>query len=109
MTLSSIISKLSSASSLVTAIGYILFAIGINSDGITKENLAVSGRWIIFIGTFLLYVLNIISIRQNENKDEIIIENPDLLILAGSFMIASGAFVDAIGFEKKNLKEAQVY
>ncbi|HHV74620.1 MAG TPA: hypothetical protein GXX41_08305 [Thermoanaerobacterium sp.] len=108
MTLSSI-SKLSSPSSLVTAIGYMLFAIGINSDVRTKENLAVSGRWIIFIGTFLLYALNIISIRQNENNDEIIIENPDLLILAGSFMIASGAFVDAVGFEKKNLKEAQVY
>ncbi|MDE4542325.1 hypothetical protein [Thermoanaerobacterium sp. R66] len=108
MTLSSI-SKLSSASSLVTAIGYMLFAIGINSDVRTKENIAVSGRWIIFIGTFLLYALNIISISQNENKDAVIIESPDLLILAGSFMIASGAFVAAVGFEKKNLKEAHVY
>lgn len=108
MTPSSIIQELSSGSSLATAIGYILFAIGINGNVKTKENLILSGRWIIFIGTFLLYALNIISLRQNENKDEATIENPDLLILAGSFMIASGAFVDAVGFEVKNLKEAQV-
>ncbi|MEG6566973.1 hypothetical protein V6B95_08365 [Thermoanaerobacterium saccharolyticum] len=111
----SLIPKLLSLNSLITAFGYMLFAIGIddsaktNESTFTKTDLVISSRWIIFIGTFLLYMLNIESIKQCKQKDEAVIENSNFLILAGSFMIASGAFVDAVGFEVKNLKEAQVY
>lgn len=116
----SIIPDLTSFSSIITAIGYILFAIGtskpeanvdasINESAFKKKDYTILGRWVISIGTLLIALLTLISLTENKNNCEnnesapkpFNISGPDLLILFGDWMIAIGAFVNAIGTEEK--------